>query len=105
MKRISMQFCPSCGSYWVPGGPKEASRKIVPRCKKCHVRVGLSWLGFIILGILLYILMATALFQLANRAALGILVFFLGIAALKVVQQHQATKRTPNGEKKDSGDK
>ena len=105
MKRISMQFCPSCGSYWVPIGPEEASRKIVPRCKTCHVRVGLSWLGFIILGILLYILMATALFQLANRVALGILVFFLGIAALKAVQQHQASKRTPSGEQKDSGDK
>ena len=64
-----------------------------------------SWLGFIILGILLYILMATALLQLANRLALGILVFFLGIAALKSVQQHQATKRKPNGGQKDSGDK
>ena len=105
MKRISMQFCPSCGRYWVPIGPEEASRKILQRCKTCHVRVELSWLGFIILGILLFTLMATDLIPAVNRVGSGILFFFLGIAAYKAVKQHRATKRPPRGEQKDSGDK
>ena len=99
-----MQFCPSCGRYWVPGGPEEASRKIVPRCRTCHIKVELSWLGFIILAILFFLLFATSLWPVANRVALGILVFLLGIAAFKAIKQLQAAKRTSTAAQKDSGD-
>jgi hypothetical protein len=105
MKRISLQFCPSCGRYWVPRSQEEAARKIEQRCRTCHVRVELSWLGFTILGLLLFVLFATSLFQGANRVALGILFIFPGIAAFKALKQYQAIKRRPDGEQIDSGDK
>ena len=105
MKRISMQFCPSCGRYWVPINPEEASRKVPQCCRTCHVRVELSWLGFIILGILLFTLMATDLIPAVNSVAPGILFFFLGIAAYKAVKQHRAANRTPEREQQDSGNR
>jgi len=94
MKRICLQFCPSCGDYWVPRNREEASRKIDQLCMKCHVKVELSWLGFILLAVLLFLLFATSLFPGANKLALGILFFLLSIAALKAFKQHQALKRT-----------
>ena len=100
-----MQFCPSCGRYWVPGNQAEASRKVEQRCRKCHVKVEFSWLGFVILAVLLFLLVATSLFQGANKIGFGILFILLGIAAFKAVKQHQAIKRAPDGEEKASEDK
>jgi hypothetical protein len=100
-----MQFCPSCGRYWLPSGPDEASRKIVPTCRKCHVKVELSWLGFIILAVLLFLLFATSLFEGANKIAIGLLFFLLGVAAFKAFKQHHALKKMPNSEQNNYGDK
>jgi hypothetical protein len=93
MKKISMQFCPSCGSYWEPGSKEEASRKVEPLCKKCHVKVELSWLGFVLLAVLLCLLFATSLFQGADKIALGFFFVLLGFAAFKAFKQHQALKK------------
>lgn len=72
MNKIILQFCPSCRDYWVPSDRVEASRKIDQLCRKCHVKVELSWLGFIFLAVLLFFLFVTSLFPGANNLALGI---------------------------------
>jgi hypothetical protein len=69
------------------------------------VKVEFSWLGFTILAMLLFLLVATSLFQGAEKIALGVLFFLLGIAVYKAVKQHRAAKRTPGREQKDAGGK
>jgi hypothetical protein len=101
MKKISMQFCPSCGHYWVPSGPEEASCKIEQRCRECHVKIELSWLGFFILAVLLFLLVATSLFEGAKTIAIGVLVLFLGIAIFKAFKQYRSLKKGANREHKE----
>ncbi len=99
MNRIAMQFCPSCGRYWVAASTEEASNKIEQRCSVCDVRVEYSWLGFTILALLLFILFATSVFELADRIAVVIFFLFLGIAAYKAIKQQRATQRRLGGRK------
>lgn len=94
-----MQFCPSCGRYWVPRGRDEASGKILQKCDTCGVGVKYSWLGYTILGILLYILFATTIFDPASGIALGVLVLCLILAAIKSVQQRRAANRSVQRDK------
>ena len=93
MTKISLQFCPSCGRYWIPGDTTEAARKVEQRCRTCHVKVEYSWLGFTILGLLLFLLLVTSLFQGAEKIGIGVLVLLLGIAVFKAVKQYKAIQK------------
>ena len=105
MKRVSLQFCPSCGRYWVPGSQAEASRQVEQRCLKCDVKVEYSWLGFVILAALLFLLFATSLFPGADKIAPGLLFLLLGMAAYKAFKQHQVRKKVSGTDPGASEDK
>lgn len=88
-----MQFCPSCGRYWVPKNTEEAARKVDQLCRVCGVKVEYSWLGFTIVAVGLFILFATSLFEFFNKLAIYILIFILVLAAYKAYKQQRAKKK------------
>ncbi len=92
-----MQFCPSCGRYWVPKDTEEAAMKVDQLCRVCGVRVEYSWLGFTIIAVGLFILSATSLFEFLNRFAIYILSLIIALAAYKGIKQYRATKRRHGG--------
>jgi len=92
MNHISFQFCPSCGKYWSPKSQKEAKAAGKQYCSVCDVRIQYSWLGHLLLSIVLGLLFFTDLIPSLQAIAPYCSIFFLITACFQGIKQYLAIK-------------
>ena len=90
MKTISFQFCPSCGEYWSPKNQEEAKAAGKQYCSICHERIQYSWLGHILLSIVLGLLFFTSLTPSLLIIAPYVSILFLITGCFQGVKQYLA---------------
>lgn len=83
------QFCSSCGRYWSPGNKQQAAERNKQVCSPCQARVEYSWLGYGLAAVLMYLLLATALFPTSRRVAPVLLAVTLVLAVYKAIRQRR----------------
>jgi len=93
MNPISFQFCPGCGEYWSPKNQDEARAAGKQYCSVCNKRIQYSWLGHILLSIVLGLLFLTDLVPSLQSIAPYISLLFVLTACFQGIKQYLAKKR------------